>query len=98
MLTNDKPPPKNVQELGGAGYRLCGAYNRTPRPEERVVLNCVAPKSGRYLYVYLPRRGALEFCEVEVFKSGNYSAVGIVSSDNLIVWSFKISGISQQGE
>ena len=60
--------PKEGKDLDSQKYKRCGQYNRKLGNAKRVTLKCKKPVSGKFLFVYLPRKGVLKICKLKAYK------------------------------
>ena len=67
--------PKEGKDLDSKKYKRCGQYNRKLGNAKRVTLKCKKPVSGKFLFVYLPRKGVLKICKLKAYKRKNKPGV-----------------------
>ena len=66
MVGDEKP--KSGKDL--AKYKVCGQYKKNIKDGQRITLRCKNKPSGKFVFVYLPRKGVLKLCKVKVYKKG----------------------------
>ena len=71
-VVSDRSPDTltSGKSLTESDFKICKKYPGIPPAGEKVNMDCDKEVSGRYVYIYIPHRDYLFFCDVEVYGVG----------------------------